>query len=426
MGRRVRVSFSVTLGAAVLFVATGCAGSATRPTTARTAPHGPPTTSIPSSPSTTTATCSNLQVITGWTLSRRAAQLVVAPALNFNLDTVKAETAAGVGGILFIGDQQAPANLAARLHAALDSASPGLAPLTMVDEEGGGIQRLLPAVTSFPWPRQIAQTMTVAQTETLATSAGLQMRQLGVTVDLAPVLDLDGGAGPNATDADGSRSFSATPAIAARYGVAFVEGLRSAGVLPVVKHFPGLGGASRNTDYGPASTAPIATLRASGLLPFQAAIQAGAPAVMISNATVPGLSDLPASLSSDVIEGLLQDTLGFSGLVLTDSLSAGAITQAGYDLPHAAVAAITAGADMILFGSTLTPAQTLLLSPANVQERTAQIIDAITAAASAGTLPVNRLNDAVEHVLAAKRTNLCSNTSRGTPTGESDFGTTGS
>jgi beta-N-acetylhexosaminidase len=253
----------------------------------------------------------------------------------------------------------------------------------------------------------MAETMTPAGVQALAMSVGTSMRQVGVSVNLAPVLDLDAGPGPSATDPDGLRSFSALPATAARYGVAFMHGMQMAGIVPVVKHFPGLGGASANTDYGPATTPPIGTLRAAGLIPFQAAIAAGAPAVMVANAAVPGLTNLPASLSPAVINGLLRADLGFDGLVLTDSLSAGAISQAGYLLPQAAVAAISAGADMILFGSTLTPADVALLSPANVSATINHIVTAIVAATANGTISMTRLNTAVSHVLAVKQAQLC-------------------
>ena len=314
---------------------------------------------------------------------------------------------AGAGGILFLGGNAPPADLAAQLRTGLSRAAPGPAPLVMADEEGGGIQRLAGAVASLPWARDLAATRTPGQVEALAAGVGEQMRQVGVNVDLAPVLDIDGGAGPNAIDADGSRSFSPDPAVAARYGVAFLQGLRAGGVLPVVKHFPGLGSTVGNTDYGAARTLPLATLRAGGLEPFRAAIAAGAPAVMVANAAVPGLTDLPASLSSNAINGLLRQTLGFAGLVLTDSLSAGAITAAGYDLPRAAATAIGAGADLILFGSTLTPAQTLLLSPQNVGSTIRQIVAAIVGAVASGTLPIRRIDDAVLHVLAAQGVDLC-------------------
>jgi beta-N-acetylhexosaminidase len=345
-------------------------------------------------------------VLSGWPVASRAAQLVAVPVLNFDQASVRVAAEGGAGAILFLGGASPPADLAGQLRASFASAG-GLAPLVMADQEGGGVQRLDGAVPSMPWPRVMAQTMTPQQVQTLTAQVGASMLQLGVSVNLAPVLDLDAGPGPSATDPDGLRSFSADPSTAARYGVAFMHGMQSSGVVPVIKHFPGLGGSSGNTDYGPAATLPLATLRTSGLLPFQAAIAAGAQAVMVANATVPGLTGLPASLSPAAINGLLRHDLGFGGLVLTDSLSAGAISQAGYRLPQAAVAAVSAGADLILFGSTLTPAETVLLSPANVAATTTSLVNAIVAATAKGTIPVARLNAAVSHVLAVKHANLC-------------------
>lgn len=110
----------------------------------------------------------------------------------------------------------------------------------MTDEEGGGVQRMANLVGSMPWARQMG-TMSPAAIQSLAKAVGQRMRALGVTMDLAPVLDVDGGPGPNASNPDGDRSFSASPSQAARDGLAFAAGLLAAGVIPVVKHFPGLG-----------------------------------------------------------------------------------------------------------------------------------------------------------------------------------------
>ena len=357
--------------------------------------------------STSTGGCSNLAVLSHWPLARRAAQLVVVPVLDFDMSSVKVAAQAGAGGILLLGNATPPTNLKAQLSTAFASTAPGLGPLVMADEEGGGVQRLMGAVASMPWARDMAETMTPQQVQALAADVGRAMLQLGVDVDLAPVLDLDAGAGPNETDADGSRSFSASASTATRYGIAFMRGLQSAGVLPVLKHFPGLGGSTGNTDYGTASTPPLATLESGGLTPFRAAIAAGAPAVMVSNAAIPGLTDMPASVSPQALGGLLRHDLGFGGLVLTDSLSAGAITQAGLDVPTAAVAAIKSGADLVLFGSTLTPAQTLLLKPQNLASTINAITDALVAATQAGTINVQQLDTAVDQVLAAKHANLC-------------------
>jgi beta-N-acetylhexosaminidase len=332
---------------------------------------------------------------------------VVAPVLNFNPTSVKVASAARVGGILFLGAAPPPSDLSEELRSSFASGPPASSPLVMADQEGGGVERLGDAVPSMPWPRVMAETMTPQEVQSLATRVGRSMLQLGVDVNLAPVLDVDAGPGPSAADADGLRSFSADPSTAALYGVSFMHGMQAAGVVPVVKHFPGLGGSSGNTDYGPATTPPLSTLQTAGLIPFRAAIAQGAPAVMVANASVPGLTDLPASLSPSAIDGLLRHDLGFEGLVLTDSLSAGAISQSGYSVPEAAVAAVGAGADMILFGSTISPAQTALLSPANVATTVNLIIAALVTATAKGTIPVARLNTAVSHVLAVKHVDLC-------------------
>ena len=241
----------------------------------------------------------------------------------------------------------------------------------------------------------------------LGQRVGRQMLAAGVSVDLAPVADVDGRPGPSLTNPDGARSFSGDPATSATYTVAFMDGLESSGVLPVVKHFPGLGGTTANTDLAPAATQPLSELATTGLVPFRAAIRAGAPAVMVSNASVPGLTSSPSSLSQAVIGGLLRHRLGFHGLVVTDSLSAGAILTGGRTLPQAAVTAIGAGADLVLFGSTLTPKDTAQLSAPNVQRSYRAIATAISAAVTEGQLPIARLTAAATTVAGAAHDELC-------------------
>jgi len=204
------------------------------------------------------------------------------------------------------------------------------------------------------------------------------MKANGITMDLAPVLDLDDRPGPSDTNPDGTRSFSKREAVAEAAGISFAQGLLDAGVVPVVKHFPGLGGATGNTDTMAASTLPWSTLQKDGLLPFAAAIKAGVPAVMVANARVPGLTNLPASLAPEVITTVLRGQLGFKGLVVTDSLSATAVSAAGYSVPQAAAASLAAGADLILFTSN------------SVATTTDQIVRTIVAAVGSGKLPRSR------------------------------------
>ncbi len=338
--------------------------------------------------------CRTDAVLSTWSLKRRAAQLVVVPVEEDAVLSVRSLVAGGAGGIILFGSA-APGTMPADL-AALRRAGGRVPPLVMVDEEGGEIQRMANLAGDLPWPRTMAATLTTAQTRALAERTGRRMRAAGVTMDLAPVLDLSDGPGPDSAHPDGARSFSIKPSVAAAYGIAFARGLQAGGVIGVYKHFPGLGQATYNTDDGPASVPPLAVLKAAALLPFGAAIKAGATAVMVGNVTVPGLTGkVPATLSKAAITGVLRHQLGFGGLVLTDSLSALAVTDAGYSVPRAAALSIEAGADMVLFDS------------ATALTTTQEVIASIVAAVRSGRLPVARLDTAVQHVLAAKKISLC-------------------
>lgn len=338
--------------------------------------------------------CSNLSVISSWSLSRRAAQLVAVPAAEADVALVAPAVAAGAGGLVLYGSS-APTNLGSQLAALEAMDQGGLAPLVMTDEEGGGIQRMSNLVGSLPWPATMSATMTPAAVEQAAEQMAEAMVANGVTVDLAPVLDLASGPGPDATHIDGPRSFGTSPTAATAFGLAFAEGLEAGGVIPVVKHFPGEGGADGNTDDGPASTPPLATLESADLLPFKAAISAGLPAVMVGDASVPGLSPGPASLAPAVITGLLRKQLGFEGLVLTNSLSADAIGDLGISVPEASVQAVAAGADMVL-SNTADPDTTF-----------DQTVAALVTAVADGAVPVMTLDTAVMQVLSAKGVDLC-------------------
>ena len=306
------------------------------------------------------------------------------------------QVVAGAGGIILFGSS-APADLAAQLQPVVSAAPGGVAPFIMSDEEGGAVQRMPNLVGALPSARQMGATMTAAQIQQLAASLATRLRSGGVTMDLAPVLDTDDGSGPNNNDPDGTRSFSNDPAVASADGRAFAAGLIAGGVVPVVKHFPGLGHATGNTDVMTASTLQWTTLQSSGLIPFRDAVAEHLPAVMVANAIVPGLTTIPASLSRDAITTALRGQLGFQGLVLSDSLSAVAIQNAGYSVPQAAVAAIEAGADMVLFNATASDVGTVSQNIAN----------ALGTALQSGALPRARLVDAVSRIVTAKGINVC-------------------
>jgi len=320
----------------------------------------------------------------------------VIPVDETDVASITSEVSAGAGGVILFGSE-APSDLGSSLAQLVANAPGGIAPFVMTDQEGGVVQRMANLVGWMPSARDMGATMTPAQIEHLTLEVGRKMKAAGVTMDLAPVLDLDAGVGPNARDPDGTRSFSLNRRIASADGLAFAAGLEAAGIVPVVKHFPGLGEATGNTDVAPARTLPWGNLQKNGLLPFEAAVSAGIPAVMVSNATVPGLTPVPASISGVVITEVLRDRLGFSGLVLTDSLSAGALSNAGYSVPTASVDALVAGADMVLYTAEASEVASL----------TDQTVAAIVSAVGSGALSRSRLVNAALHIVDAKHADLC-------------------
>jgi beta-N-acetylhexosaminidase len=214
-------------------------------------------------------------------------------------------------------------------------------PLVAIDQEGGEVKRL-PGLA----PAQGAPDLKrPAEARFAGTATGEDLSSLGIDVDLAPVLDL---AGPDSFIS--SRAFGTEPATVSASGVAFGEGLQEAGVAATAKHFPGLGLASVNTDEAPTAIEASRRDLAPGLEPFRAAVDADFGLVMAANAVYGAVDpELPASLSPQVIDGLLRERLGFGGVVITDDLGAGAIVSSGFDEGDAALAAARAGADLLLF-----------------------------------------------------------------------------
>ena len=185
------------------------------------------------------------------------------------------------------------------------------------------------------------------EVEALATEIGQSLRAHGVTVDFAPVLDVDGGD----LEVVGDRSFSTDPQAAGDYGAAFARGLQAAGVKAVFKHFPGHGRASGDTHLGEAVTPPLEELSGHEFVPFHTAIpQAPDAALMMGHLVVPGLGDEPASLNPRAYQ-LAREELGFEGTIYTDDLGGMASISDSFSVPEAVAAALAAGADMPLWST---------------------------------------------------------------------------
>jgi beta-N-acetylhexosaminidase len=370
----------------------GCVFAATAVAT------GPPA-AAGTSPGAAARTCTTALHLDSWSVGRLAAQVVAVPAPAGAVGALAAEVRTGYGGLLLFGSS-APPSLGQTL-ARLQAQTPQhLGLLVMTDEEGGGVRRLDNLVGPFPWARTMAQTLSPAAIANVGARVGAQLRAAGVTMDLAPVLDLDGrNVEPGAADPDGYRAFGAGVPVVTTDGQAFAAGLARAHVVPVIKHFPGLGGTTRNTDYGAAATLPWPTLKSSALRPFESAIARGAPAVMVANARIPGLTPLPASISRAVDTGVLRQWLHFTGLIVTDSLTAGAIAAVPLSVQAAAVDAIAAGANLVLLGAQRSVAADGALA--------VSVANAIAAAVGRGTLDRPTLQAAAAAVLASHGVVAC-------------------
>ena len=242
------------------------------------------------------------------------------------------------GAILFRDNVVSPAQLRG-LTRALRRA--GGRPVVAVDQEGGAIRIVPWAPPAAAAPAQQAD----GTVRSGARAAGAALRRLGITVSLAPVGDVPTVAGA----ALGGRAFSPDPRTAARAMADAVAGWRAGGVAATAKHFPGLGGATVNTDDGPATIGRgRAALERADLLPFAAAIDAGVPLVMVGHARYPALDpDRIASQSAPIIEGLLRRELRFRGVVVTDSMEARASLATG-GIAAVSERAVRAGADLLL------------------------------------------------------------------------------
>jgi beta-N-acetylhexosaminidase len=222
---------------------------------------------------------------------------------------------------------------------------PGLrAPLlVMTDQEGGLVKRLDGAPTASA--RMMgARGAAFSRAQGRRTAANL--RDLGVNVDLAPVLDV---ARPGGTIASTARGFGSSAATVAATAVPFAEGLRAGGVAATGKHFPGLGSARLNTDDAVQRIdLSKRTLREVDEAPYARFAAAGSELVMLSTAIYPAFSDRPAAFSAAIARGELRSRLGFEGVSITDALDTVAVRAFG-DPPKVARAAAFAGADLLLY-----------------------------------------------------------------------------
>lgn len=229
---------------------------------------------------------------------------------------------------------------------------------TAVDQEGGSVVRLRNDIEP---PIPAARLGEIADATVARESARLsaeQLRAAGINVVFAPVADIETAKTESSL---AKRTFGKDSQLAAELVGATVQGYASAGVLPTLKHFPGLGGISTDTHNSAGTyTGSFAKLCNHHLKPFAAGIAAGAPIVMLGHAVYPMYGKLPASANPKIIRELLREDLSFRGIVITDSMAMAAASTAISGRQNVWVRSLKAGADLLLMPSNSVRAKTAI------------------------------------------------------------------
>ncbi len=288
----------------------------------------------------------------------------------------------GLAGVLLFAGNVSSLEQARSLIKQLRDHNPHV--LIGVDEEGGIVTRLEASRgSSYPGNAALGALDDLAATGRVAMSIGAMLAERGLSLNLAPVADLDSNP---ANPVIGVRSFGADPGRVAAHTAAFVTGVQASRVAACAKHFPGHGRSSTDSHVAlPSVDATIDELMASDLVPFRAAIGEGVRCVLTAHVVFPAVDDVPATLSRRLITGVLRQELGFDGVVITDALGMAAIGD-GAKTAAGAVRALAAGADL------------LCLSAGRAAQQRAR--DTLAAAVRGGAVSRDRVAEAAARVRA--------------------------
>ena len=327
------------------------------------------------------------------TLDQKLAQLIIVEYLgNSYAPTLQYMVAQqGVGGFLYQASNHnfAPPdnvidNVAAFSRQAMKEARIPL--LIGTDQEGGLVNRLYDFHGYLPSAEAMAATGDPHFAYDQGAQAARWMVQLGINADLAPVVDVHT-VDPPVLE---SRMFGSTPQAVATYAGAYLNGLQQNSVIGCLKHFPGLGAITSDPHAGlPTVNRSLAQLQSIDLAPYRLMLQQDHPAmVMTTDVLVTAIDPtLPAELSPRAINGVLRQQLGFNGVVITDGLYMGGISQR-WSLPQAAALAIIAGNDLVEGPYTIS--------------QVAQVIASLKQALQDGQLTVERVDQSVQRILLMK------------------------
>lgn len=255
-----------------------------------------------------------------------------------------------------------------------------------VDEEGGPVSRMPNEIYNIPSNKYIGKINNEDFSYEIGKLLGLQLSSFGFNLNFAPVLDIN--SNPN-NPVIGERSFGNDKNLVSKLGIKTIEGIKEENIVPVAKHFPGHGDTSVDSHLNlPVVNYDFNRLNNFELVPFKEAIKNGVDAIMIAHILIPKLDkNNPSTLSKTIITDILRTKLGFNGLIITDDMTMGAITE-NYNIGDAAVKSINAGSDIILVCHDINNINT--------------VINSIKFSISKNIISKNRINESVYRILLIK------------------------
>ncbi|MEH7109609.1 beta-N-acetylhexosaminidase [Bacillus sp. JJ1764] len=324
------------------------------------------------------------------TLNEKIGQMIISgiDGTSLTSSTKELVTQYKLGGfILFKPNVKDTTKLVSLTNALKTANTQNKVPLFIsVDQEGGRVNRMPNSILNTPAVRAIGNLNNEKYSYNIGKVIGRELSVFGFNTDFAPVLDIQTNINNTVI---GDRSFGSDSQLVSKLGISMMKGIKTNGIIPVVKHFPGHGDTSVDSHLElPVVLNDLARLKRVELVPFVNSFKANADMVMVAHILVKKVDPLyPASLSKPIIQDLLRNQLGFRGVIITDDVTMGAIIK-HYSLRDAVIRSINAGSDMVLVG--------------HGKENAVSVYNSLLSAVKNKSISMERINNSVYRILSLK------------------------